>query len=336
MYSPPPRAVTIQQSGSEWLETPQALDAVLSDVLRHDMSTTIDCRAQNSLTGLTLNLDTFLMEQYAGGYVVVKTSTAGNRSSAHEASTALLTHVLQRAKRTIAPGRIVLADGPGFPVTYESECKRLGWDSLARSLDVSISDLNSGPTIEVAPGWPASRLYLQADLIINLTKAKTHRRFGVSLAEKSLLGTLSGSVLGYPKLSGKHSMTPWLLREIQAKSPPIFSIIDGVEGIEGEGPLNGRTVDSQFLSFGIGCIAPDLRATVEMGFDPVLIPLWHRPWPRVNELAINWAKIRVTGTDFLPSTSCSWLYKSLRQSKRRMPNYTMLMEGARACWPNKM
>jgi uncharacterized protein (DUF362 family) len=74
----------------------------------------------------------------------------------------------------------------------------MGWDTITRSLDVHVADLNQGPHVDMQPGLPISRLFLGADMVVNLTKAKTHRRFGVSLAEKSLLGVLCGNRTGYP------------------------------------------------------------------------------------------------------------------------------------------
>src|SRR5207248_2682919 len=105
-------------------------------------------------------------------------------------------------------------------------------------------DLNTDRQKEVADNWPVSNTFLCADAIINLCKAKTHRRFGVSLGTKSLLGVLSARILGYPKLVGRHMNVPRLLLELEKVSPPALTVIDGVEGIEGEGPLQGVPTES--------------------------------------------------------------------------------------------
>jgi len=274
-------------------------------------------------------------EHFRGGHVIVKTSTAGRRSPEHEVSTPLLGSVLELVLRLAPRGSIFLADGPSFEIAYDDECKRLGWSDLVESTGISLNDLNRGPTIEIAPGWPISRVYAEADLVINLTKAKTHRRFGVSLAEKSLLGVLSGGELGYPKLAGRHSQAVWLLRQIADCSPPIFSIIDGFCGIEGEGPLNGIASRSDFLTFGPGCLGPDIRATVEMGFDPALTPIFHRPYHTAPaDHSLVWQEMRTSRVNYRPPISCRWLYRSLRQGpRRRNAIYRALLVGAKESWP---
>jgi uncharacterized protein (DUF362 family) len=114
-------------------------------------------------------------------------------------------------------------------------------------------------------------------------------------------------------------------------SPPIYSIIDGSGGIEGEGPLAGDVVCSSFMVFGSGCVAPDLRATIEMGFDPALVPMHHRPVSRATELPQRtWSDLRTTFVDFLPSRSCAWLYRSLKSHRHRNARFAALAEGARS------
>jgi hypothetical protein len=318
-----------------WPATSEQLGRILWSTIRDGLSETHDTAAsEDHLVAMAEALQGFLNDHYRGGFIVVKTSTAGNRTLAHEVSTPLLEHVLTTTLGGLSSSDIVLADGPAFGPTYRAECNRLGWDDITRRLGVRICDLNVGLHHEIASEWPISSTYLEADLIINLTKAKTHRRFGVSLAEKSLLGVLSGDRLGYPKLERKHRYVPWLVERIKSVSPPIFSIIDGQGGMEGEGPLRATPTRSHFVSFGPGCLGPDLRATVEMGFDPTLVPLFCRPFNKVGAMSTpHWTKLRMTTVDFLPAKSCSWLYQSLAYARRRSRTYSILLEGARQCWP---
>jgi uncharacterized protein (DUF362 family) len=322
------------ESFDHWPGTPDALDSALLSVLETESAFVVDTSSSsNPFQFVTDILPGFVEQHYRGGSVVVKTSTAGNRSVAHEVSQSLLTRVLRIAIDLVPPKSVLLADGPAY-ASYQDECRRLGWNRIAQELAVGVGDLNIGEIIEIRPGWPVSANYLRADLVINLTKAKTHRRFGVSLAEKSLLGALSAEKSGQPKLVARHRYVPWFLKELQRRSPPIFSIIDGMNAIEGEGPLAGSITDSHFISFGVGCLAPDLRAIVEMGFDPVLVPLLCRPFGiPAPKVVPRWSDLRVTSVDFRPPASCSWLYRSLDRSIRRTARYKRLLEGARKSWP---
>jgi uncharacterized protein (DUF362 family) len=322
-------------SVARWCETPEQLDRVLWETVSQSDALVLDSHKVSTQPLIEETVRTFVTQHLNKGYVLVKTSTAGNRSPEHEISTSLLAAVLEVVAEVASGPRVFLGDGPADDIPYELECRRFAWDTLAKELDVAISDLNRGPSLEIAPSWPASRLVLEADVVVNLTKAKTHRRFGVSLAEKSLLGCLSGEQLRYPKLAGRHSQAVWLLDRIKDSLPPMLSVIDGVQGIQGEGPLNGYPTRSHFVVVGSGSFAPDVRAVVEMGFDPVLVPSFHRPYlhSSIERASSTWMDWRVTNVDFLPSVSCSWLRRSLRRQQRRQEKYTMLMEGAKPCWP---
>jgi uncharacterized protein (DUF362 family) len=122
-----------------------------------------------------------------------------------------------------------------------------------------------------------------------------------------------------------------ILASLDRISPPIYSIIDGFAGIEGEGPLSGDVAPSHFVVFGAGCVAADLRATIEMGFDPALVPMYHRPVSRSTELPEHgWSDLRTTFVDFLPPRSCAWLYRSLEgNGRRRHARFAALARGAR-------
>jgi uncharacterized protein (DUF362 family) len=222
-----------------WRNTARGLDEILWNGLVKSSAATIEVNDDTSWSPqLTQAVARFLQSQYRGGYLIIKTSTTGNRASTHEVGLPVLHEVLQEVRKNLPRGELVLADGPAF-ASYPSECQRLGWNEIATGFDIKVKDLNDEPALEVAPGWPVSEFYLKAGGVINLTKAKTHRRTGVSLAEKSLLGVLCGARLGRPKLVGKHHSTIWILQRIKKKSPPIFSVVDGIAGIQGEGPLRG-------------------------------------------------------------------------------------------------
>jgi uncharacterized protein (DUF362 family) len=300
-----------------------------------DRPEVVDTREATAVDRLGAGLAAFLAVHPGATNVLIKTSTAGRRSPDHEVSADLLATVLAVVVEVCGGGRIVLGDGPASDVPYEGECRRLGWEALAHRFGARIQDLNHDVSTEIEGDWPVSQTFLAADVVINLTKAKTHRRFGVSLTEKSLLGALSASRLGYPKLANRHSYVPWLLTRILQVAPPIFSIIDGVNGIEGQGPLNGTPTASHFLCFGVGCVAPDVRGVVEMGFDPALVPGFHRPLPGsgAGRQSRRWSDLRVTDFDFQPPDSCPWLLRSLDRSWGRTGKFRSLQRGARRCWP---
>jgi uncharacterized protein (DUF362 family) len=279
-------------------------------------------------------LHKFLDSMVISGHVLIKTSTTGQRAATHEVSVGLLTSVVETLLQHVPSNRIILADGPVY-ARYEDECARLGWASLCRRTGIGVADLNYTDTTNVGC-WPVSSLFLEAGAVVSVTRAKTHRRTGVTLGLKSLVGALSGRELGLPKMPGRHRLLNRLLLTLEQTCAPVFSIIDGRNGIEGEGPLSGDLVPSRFVAFGEGLMGPDLRAAVEMGFDPALVPGFLRPWPpqqlNYTPVGLPWSRHRISDVDFLPSLSCSWLYRSLVRTKLRTRRYQHLLSGARACW----
>ncbi len=229
--------------------------------------------------------------------VLVKTSTVGGRSASHEVTPHLLNEILETVLQAVAVRSVLLCDGPVYG-NYLVECDRLGWTAATRRLDIKVLDLNEQPSDScILGGYPVADAFLQADAVVNVVKVKTHRRFGVSLAEKSLLGVLGNrGRRDEPKIR-RHTDVPWLLAALIHRSPPAFSILDGRRGIEGNGPLRGIPTASRFLVHGTGYTGPDLRASVEMGFDPVLVPLFLRPRESSRSTAsmrASWRDLRVT------------------------------------------
>lgn len=115
---------------------------------------------------------------------------------------------------------------------------------------------------------------LDADLIINLAKLKTHVMMTYTGAVKNLYGTIPGLTKAayHMKLQEPQHFANHLI-DICQKVRPIFSIIDGIHAMEGDGPSNGKkrelgvllgSADPYELDY-VACtltgIAPELVAT---------------------------------------------------------------------------
>ncbi len=210
---------------------------------------------QQWMVRLRLMVRDFLDRIPPEGWVLIKTSTAGRRGADHEVDLQLLVLVVEEVVASRTARDVIVADGPAFGDSYRVEVERLGWASAISRFGVLVEDLNEGEFSAAECEWPIATRFLGASGVINLTKAKTHRRFGVSLASKALLGALAGRELGYPKLEGLHRYVSWILVELERLSPPVLSIIDGLGGIEGEGPLRGVRARGNFLGRVLGFLA---------------------------------------------------------------------------------
>lgn len=171
---------------------------------------------------------------------------------------------------------VVVAEGT-------AHCRDAAWlldaSGLGPALDedgLEFVDLNRDEVIPVANRFGASRLdrlYLpatvrRADRVVSLAKLKTHHWAGVTLALKNLFGVMPGAVYGWPKNVLHFAGIAGTILDIHAAVRPDLAIIDGVVGMEGDGPINGAAVPLGALVLGTNLPAVDATAARLMGFEP--------------------------------------------------------------------
>ncbi len=141
-------------------------------------------------------------------------------------------------------------------------------------------DLNHSDTVAVEnkgaatglPGFFLPREVAQADVFISLPKMKTHHYMGVTLSLKNLFGVLPGIYYGWPKnllhFAGVENSILDLARTVKID----YVVIDGVEGMEGDGPIMGTTKPVGTLVLSGHPLAADATAARIMGFEPGKVP----------------------------------------------------------------
>lgn len=274
--------------------------------------------------------------------ILIKTSVTGKRKANHEINNDILEKVICLSRRLCPKSKIILADGPAYTKSYYLECCKLKWDYIAEKYNVEIMDLNKDDYRLFLDNWPVAKLWFESDKIINMCKAKTHKRFGVTLSLKNLLGVFSGEALGYPKFSYRHEHVPRLLYELDKMSSKRLNIIDGYCGIEGNGPMHGRQTKSNFIVMGTDSYSCDFQGAIEMGFAPATTIATIRPfmynytgYDALDENDI--INLRNSDIDFYPNISCAWMFKSLYWDFNKLNNhYQALMEGIKQCWHRKI
>jgi uncharacterized protein (DUF362 family) len=87
-----------------------------------------------------------------------------------------------------------------------------------------------------------SSVALDADVIINLPKFKTHQQLVATFAMKNMFGCVSGKrkALWHFRKGGNVEDFCELLIDIYALLNPVVTIIDAVIAMDGPGPINGR------------------------------------------------------------------------------------------------
>jgi len=105
---------------------------------------------------------------------------------------------------------------------------------------------------------------LDADLVVNLPKVKSHSLTMLTAAVKNIYGVLPGySKTMYHRQYPKMAAFGRLVAAIWRVMPPSVTLADGVVGMEGQGPANGRPVPLGFLAASADPFALD-RALCEM------------------------------------------------------------------------
>ncbi|MHC4403616.1 MAG: DUF362 domain-containing protein [Planctomycetota bacterium] len=112
----------------------------------------------------------------------------------------------------------------------------------------------------------------RADLVVSLAKMKTHHWAGLTLSMKNLFGVVPGICYGWPKNLLHTAGIPESILDVTATIRPALGIIDGIVGMEGDGPILGTPKRANLLVMGTNLPAVDATAARLMGFDPQRIP----------------------------------------------------------------
>lgn len=139
-----------------------------------------------------------------------------------------------------------------------------------------------------------ARDILDADVIINLPKLKTHQMMGLTCAVKNMFGALIGMRKpGMHLQAGADKLLfARMLLEICETLTPTLNIVDAVIGMEGEGPGNGDPVKIGALLAGTSAQAVDTVATALVKMQPEQVFTQQqalatcRPLARLTELEL--------------------------------------------------
>jgi uncharacterized protein (DUF362 family) len=108
----------------------------------------------------------------------------------------------------------------------------------------------------------------RADIIVSMPKMKTHHWAGVTLSMKNLFGVLPGVCYGWPKNVLHHQGIHQSIVDINATVRPHLAIVDGIIGMEGDGPIMGTPKASGLVVMGTNLPSVDATCARLMRIDP--------------------------------------------------------------------
>lgn len=172
---------------------------------------------------------------------------------------------------------VVIGDQPGYALTEEIEgaFRNTGMLEACRGLDVTFRLLAQGGYDTVQPdttfrlaGVQYAREVLQADVVINLPKAKTHSQTVYTGAVKNMFGAVAPRQRLDVHLVGKYWALSEAIVDCYAARLPDLHLIDAVQVMEGMGPTQGRPRDLGLLVASTDGVALDAVVEQLMGFAP--------------------------------------------------------------------
>jgi uncharacterized protein (DUF362 family) len=179
--------------------------------------------------------------------------------------------------RSLGAREVVVAEGPGHRRDSEYLLAASGIYDVINEHRVRYVDLNTDDVrrTKLRSSFTNLReLYLpetlfNADLLVSMPKLKTHHWAGVTLSLKNMFGVVPGSVYGWPKNALHWAGIHGSILDINSSLPiPQFAIVDGVVGMEGNGPLQGQAKQSGVLILGDDLVAVDAIAARLMTIEP--------------------------------------------------------------------
>jgi uncharacterized protein (DUF362 family)/Pyruvate/2-oxoacid:ferredoxin oxidoreductase delta subunit len=173
-----------------------------------------------------------------------------------------------------------IGDSPGLD-GFSGVAAKTGMAAVAAELGIPCAELDDPVPLPMAEGSvfqrvEVSRKAVEADRIINLPKLKTHSQMMLTLGVKNLFGT----VVRQRKASWHYTVGldrdvfADLHLDIARSLAPAITIMDGIGGMEGKGPGNGRPRTFGLLGASADPLALDLRLCALLGADLQAFPLY--------------------------------------------------------------
>lgn len=188
----------------------------------------------------------------------------------------IVVHAALEAVRALGAADVRIAEGPGHRRLTLDLADEAGYFSTIPKFEDLFTDLNLDDVARRQLARPASKLtelymphtVLGCDLLVSLPKMKTHHWAGATLSMKNLFGTVPGGVYGWPKNILHWAGIDECIADLQQFVPNSFALVDAIDAMEGNGPIQGKTKHVGLLVAGRDMVAVDATCCQIMAIDP--------------------------------------------------------------------
>ena len=188
----------------------------------------------------------------------------------------LIVHAALEAFRALGAAEVRIAEGPGHRRNTLDLAEAAGYFATIPHFEDLFTDLNLDEIARVTVARPSSRLttlylpqtILASDLLVSLPKMKTHHWTGATLGMKNLFGMVPGGVYGWPKNVLHWAGINECIADLHTLVARRFTLVDGIVGMEGNGPIQGKPKAAGVLVAGRDMPGVDATCCRIMGIDP--------------------------------------------------------------------
>ncbi|MBV8705675.1 MAG: DUF362 domain-containing protein [Acidobacteriaceae bacterium] len=183
------------------------------------------------------------------------------------------------AFESLGAASVQVAEGPGHRRMTLDMAEAAGYFKSVPEFENRFTDLNLDEVTKIQLRKPFSTLkelylphtVLGCDLLVSLPKMKTHHWAGATLAMKNLFGIVPGGVYGWPKNVLHWAGINECIADLHSLFPRQFCLVDGIEGMEGNGPILGSMKRSGVIVAGAHPPSVDATCCRIMQIDPAKV-----------------------------------------------------------------
>lgn len=162
-----------------------------------------------------------------------------------------------------AGGVVSIGDSPAFS-RLDDTCAACGLDQVARELGIPIVPFNRPVWVPTrvphgpARGFKVDRAVLDADVVINIPKLKSHGQLGFTAAAKNLYGCMPGKRKAWyhARMHGDRLFAAFLAAFAETVRPA-FNLVDAILAMHRTGPKRGDLLPVGLLVGGSDPFAVD-------------------------------------------------------------------------------
>lgn len=176
-----------------------------------------------------------------------------------------------------AGAKLSYGDSPGFG-NPETAAKRTGFADVAEKLGIQLADFHSGREIFFNGAIQNKKFtiahgVLESDGLISLPKLKTHGHSRMTGCIKNQLGCIPGILKAefHVRLPDAIDFAKMLV-DLNLLLKPRLYIMDGIYGMEGNGPRGGNPKKMNVLLFSADPVALDATVCRLIDLDPEFVP----------------------------------------------------------------